>query len=231
MRALSQNTALAIARVWRHREKVEWEAAGQFGLLAAALDEMEAPAPLVDLATKAEHDEVRHAGLCRGIVEHLGVRLPRVEPAQEARLLGPAGLSGQARALYASLALSCITETLSTALLLAMQDLTQDPVVLAAVRQILKDEVGHSRIGWAHLAWEKERSDVTWLSPYIARMVEAALSGPTFEQELPAQTGESFGILAPERARALTKETLSEVVFPGLALYGIRIETALFPGA
>lgn len=222
---LLEHQLLAVAKTWLYREKIEREAAADFSQLARQLEALGAPPTIVSLAGQAQQDEFRHAALCRAIVERLA---PGLEPlyVEPTMAMGPSlgsGLTPAQSALYASIALSCVTETLSTALLVEMRAATNDEQIHATIHGILKDEINHSRIGWAHLAWEAGRSDVSWLGGCLPAMIRAALNGAANNDGLLPSNAAEWGILAPERSRAIVNSTFRDVIFPGMELY--RIDT------
>ena len=217
------HVVLSLAEVWQHREKVEHEAAAQFHRLAGELRVAGVPRRLVDMAGDACEDETEHASMCRRLVEHLEPGLAPLPP-EPVGALGPAGLSPGQRALYASVALSCVTETFSTALLIEMQRLATDPLVAETVHRILRDEVNHSRLGWAHLAWVAEREDVTWLGPYLGDMVRASLRGdlPTAAPDADRNhPGQGLGVLSMARVHDIAASAMKDVILPGFARYRI----------
>ena len=84
---------------------------------------------------------------------------------------------------------------------------------------IARDEVAHARLGWAHLAFAAERSDVGWLSDHVAAMLDAALS-----TELPpqgVQRLDGLGVLSRDRIESAVRDTTERVIVPGFARYGI----------
>jgi hypothetical protein len=210
----------AAARIWRFRESIEWKARALFTGLAEDLQRLGAEPRLVEMASQAAADETRHASLCADLVDRFG-GAPEALDRSRALPLGPADLSDDRRALYASVAVSCVTETLSTALLLEIRRRATDRAVASVVREILKDEVDHARIGWAHLAIEAGRGGVAWLAPHLTGMLHDALPP---EQEphraLPSDLGD-FGILPPREVRSVFRQVASDVIFPGLERYGV----------
>jgi hypothetical protein len=105
------------------------------------------------MALRAASDETRHAEMCADLVEHFGGRLDAA-PCGEPPEVAPACLVLRERVLYEVVALSCITETLSAALLGAMVERATDVRVRETVQRILRDEIDHGRLGWAHFARE-----------------------------------------------------------------------------
>lgn len=209
------------SRVWRHRERIEREAAMLFGQLGATLVEAGHP-QLATRAFTAAADEHRHAERCRALVIALaGATVP---PADAPRTLelGPGHLALRDRALYAAVAMGCVTESLSCALLLELRAAATHPLVVATVTEILRDEIEHARIGWAVLAAEARMRDVTWLRPLVPAMAAAAVA-----EDVTPMAGDDalagLGILPRGRVRALVAQTWATVIAPGLAHHGLRV--------
>ncbi len=225
--------ALAIARrraarVWAMRGRVEREAAARFARIASRLASVAAAPVVVDLARRAHADEDRHALRCDELVELLGdgstSRRPRV--AIELPEIAPSGLTFREGVLYEVVAMSCITETLSTALLGELRDATPEGRVREVLSEILKDEVQHARLGWAHLASERSRGPGRFLAEALPRMLEDTASSEVFQVGEPdaadvAEALRGMGALPRTERRARLAETLEQVVFPGLESLGV----------
>ena len=229
----------AIARVWQHRERIEWQAAAQFDRLAGELEAVRADPTVVGLARQAADDERVHAALCRKLVDQLD---PRQKVGEMGRggegermgaraPLGPPDLTRPERALYAAVAVSCVTETLSAALLLQIHRAAKDELVKSVVHHILKDEIDHSKLGWAHLASESRRTSVSWLAPHISGMIRDAVTTDLAPMSGPQADTAAFGVLGRREVGAIVDTTLSRVVFPGLARFGIHPRPASTPVA
>jgi Rubrerythrin len=214
------------ARVWRYRLGSELEAANRFRILASALGAADASGTIVGLALEAAEDELRHAELCKKLVTHFGGTVSS-QPTITSRGVAPAELGPRARLLYEVVALSCVTETLSTALLGELVDRASDSVAKQAMQSILRDEVKHSRVGWAFLAEEHARGAGDCIGEYLPGMLRATFSDDLFEAD-PADPGarELAGLGALERGdrRRVVCETLELVVFPGLERFGIGVQ-------
>jgi len=213
---------LAFARTWRYREKIELEAADQFRRLATELAATGALPLLVDMASEAAQEEEEHAVLCRKIVDSLQPGLRALEP-NLGVALGPEWLPRSQRALYASVALSCVTESLSTAFLLEMRELVTNELIRKIVQRILKDEIKHSRLGWAHLAAEAEQGDVSWLGEYVPMMLRDAVASDVVPLIVDS---EAYGILSSAKVHTITRATTEQVIFPGLQRFGIDTSVA-----
>lgn len=215
------------ARVWCHRERIEREAAGLFAHLAVDLEK----AGYVDLARRsagAGDDEQRHASRCRDLVEALGsVPLPG-EPVRQVTL-GPANLSPRDRMLYTAVAVGCVTESLSCALLLELRERATHPLVRSTVDEILKDEIEHARIGWSVLAAEAGARDVGWLAVHVAAMTRAAIA-----EDVTPMAGDdelaALGVLPRAAVDVLVRNTWASVIAPGFERYGIEVSSQPIPG-
>jgi hypothetical protein len=220
----------AACAVWTYRLQSELDAAERFRALAPTLQALEASPSLVEMAHEAASDELRHASLCRELIVHFGGTLPSENPSVPAGRIAPAGLEGRERVLYEIVALSCITETLSTALLGELVTRAGDPVCKQAMHSVLRDEVNHSRLGWAFLAEERARGARDCVGRHVPEMLAAAL-GPHFFTITDAPDAQQKQLAAigslerPERQRVV-RETLESVVLPGLERFGIETSPA-----
>jgi hypothetical protein len=216
--------------MWSYRLESELDAAERFRALAPTLQALGSSPSLVDMAHEAASDELRHASLCRELIAHFGGALPTDKPRARAGRIAPAGLEGRERAFYEIVALSCITETLSTALLGELVARAGDPVCKQAMHSILRDEVNHSRLGWAFLAEERSRGARDCVGRHVPEMLEAAL-GPHFFAFAGAPDAQQKELAAigslerPERQR-IVRETLESVILPGLERFGIETSPA-----
>jgi hypothetical protein len=127
--------------------------------------------------------------------------------------------------LYEVVALSCITETLSAALLGAMVEQATDARVRETVHRVLRDEVEHSRLGWAHLALEHGRGHGRFLGDYLPAMLAGTVTDDLFHGgDLSPEAEEvlaGFGALRPSDGKAIFAATMRQVVFPGLERFGV----------
>lgn len=212
----------AVISTWNYRHRIELEAADQFLRLSLQMYRQGVPEKITRLAHQAAADELQHAILCEKILTEFGSTL-RHELPERGIILGPQDLSPERRALYASISLGAITETLSTALLIEMRLRAKHPIVHETVHSILEDEIRHSRVGWAHLSWERKIRDVTWLSEHIPRMLQEAMVSdlPSMIDPKPTEELTDWGILPRAHAKAIMLRSAREIILPGLAASGI----------
>ncbi len=213
--------------VWLHRAGAELEAAARFARLATELDALSARAPLSDLAMAASQDEQRHARLCADLAIRFGGAAPDLSPRVAARV-GPSGLDARQRLLYEVVAMCCITESLSAALLIEMEKSANDAAVERTVHEILRDEVGHSRLGWAHLAAEHETGATAFLGVCLPAMLAETVSDELFWPDEVADSNAlpELGALTRRTRREIFEGSMHEIVFPGLARFGVDVAPA-----
>src|SRR5439155_19656553 len=136
--------------------------------------------------------------------------------------IAPRSLEGRAAVLYEVVAACCITETESVATLTTLLAEEVEPAVEKVLRAIARDEVAHGRMGWAHLAREAARYDVSFLSSWIPAMLSGTVEETVFPETPPDDRDLlRHGVLPPARKRAIFARTLEEVVMPGLEKFGI----------
>ncbi len=207
-----------VAGVWAFRVGAERQARLRFARLASELRACNAIPSVVETALRAEDDELRHADLCADIASRYGHRGAFDAPDAAARI-GPRDAAQRERVLYELVAFCCVTESINTALMMVSLQRATEPIVRAAVREILADEIQHARLGWAHLAAERERGNAL----DIAAALPAMLAG-TVREELFAPPDAQFlddslaghGELPRAMRLEIFDRTLRDVVFPGL---------------
>ncbi len=215
------------ANVWRRRQRFEMEAAARFEQLAVALASHGAQATVVAMAEEAAHDERRHAALCGELVQHYGGEATSV-PSVAPRAVSPRQLTPREQLLYEVVAMCCVTETLSSALLGTLVEQADDSLTLRSMRTILRDEVQHSRLGWAHLAAERQRGVNDVIGPFLPAILAGTVAEEVFsdEPEHPLQDalGARGALSRADRLRVFD-ETMRQVVFPGLRRFRIDTQT------
>lgn len=214
-----------LAGVWLFRARAESEAEQRFARLAWELTEVGGPPEAIKLAQRAVGEEQRHRMLCRAMAECYGAAW--VEPRAVAVPLGGSRLEHRDRVLYEVVAFCCITETLNSALMRVAHATAQEPGVRAALRTILKDEVHHARIGWAHLAHERRQGRGDFLAREIPRMLGGAIREELFSPEPAgehAQALAAHGELSEAVRLEIFEAAARDVIAPGLSACGIDTE-------
>jgi hypothetical protein len=216
------------ARVWKVRSVFELESAERFRTLVPQMSAAGASEAVLKLAREAFDDELRHAELCEGLAAHFGESVS-ARPAVAIRRVAPSQLAADDAALYEVIAMACVTETLSTALLGSLVEGARDSLAKQTMQSILRDEVNHSRLGWAFLAERNARGAPDCVSPHLGAMLDATLGDEFFTSRASPDPSETalagLGVLDRPERRRIVCETLELVVFPGLERFGI--DTAL----
>ncbi len=216
----------AAAEAWAFRARVEQEAALRFDRLAGIVAGFDAASPVPAMMRRAADDERRHTALCARLASSLGNPVA-LDPAAGLPAIAPGSLDARRAALYEVVAACCITETESMATLTTLLAADPDPEVHEVLHAISRDEVVHSRMGWAHLAREAAAGDVAFLSPLIPGMlagtIDPGLFGPAPADE-DAEGLLRLGVLPLARKREVFLGALEQVVFPGLEKFGVDPE-------
>jgi hypothetical protein len=212
-----------LAEVWAFRARSEQQSEQRFARLARELGEVGADAVVVRMAHRAVADEGSHARICASMAARYGHCDDGV-PVPPATAIGPRSFGPRRRMLFEVVAFACITETVNAALMTETYRHATVPAVRDAVRHILKDEVGHSRMGWAHLSAERARGEGEFVAHWLPRM----LRGTVADELLAAHGREAAdpALMAhgelPEPMRLdVFRSALRDVIFPGLESLGI----------
>ena len=96
------------------------------------------------------------------------------------------------------------------------------------VRRLLKDEINHGRLGWAHLAAERSNGRGGFLSEILPAMLAGAVDPGLFERGADPVDAEAMahGELPRADRQTLFATTLREVILPGFETFGIDARPA-----
>jgi rubrerythrin len=216
----------AAAEAWAFRARVEQEAALRFDRLAAVVASFDPASPVPAMMRRAADDERRHTELCARLAGNLGLQVV-LDPEATLPSIAPRSLDERQAALYEVVAACCITETESMATLTTLMAAEPDPEVRDVLHSISKDEVVHSRMGWAHLSREATATDVAFLAPLIPGMLAGTIDEGLFAAAPADEDPEGLlrlGVLPLEKKREVFLGTLEQVVFPGLEKFGVDPE-------
>ena len=214
---LTETEARTVGNTWAFRARSEREATLRFTRLAEELTEVGAEAVVVAMAHEAAADEARHAIDCSEVAKLYGV--PGDDPPGPVHRAGPPHLSQRDRVLYEIVAFACITETMNVSLLTGVMETATVPAVRDAAKRIVKDEVQHSRLGWAHLSAEAAKGRGGFLGECLPLMLGVAVEDVLFAADTAPENPAllAHGELPLRSLRGLFVSTLEEVVLPGLA--------------
>ncbi len=195
--------------------------------MSTELAEVGADPVVVRGARDASEDEARHRDLCAIVAERFGARDPKNHTPPRARI-GRSDMPQRDRLLWEVVAVCCISETMNASLLTRCQEVAQDEQIRATLHELLKDEVKHAQLGWAHLASERAAGRGAFLRDVLPAMLEASIEPGFLEGTLTQPWADGmleYGELPAPELVQLYCETLIEVVFRGLDAMGV--DTAL----
>lgn len=222
-RDLDARARSVVAGVWAFRARSEREAATRFERLAAQLEAAHAAPVVVAMARRAAGDEVRHVEICAELAARYGHPGGPADPLP-AHEIGPRSLAARERLLYEVVAFCAVTESINSALMTVSFAQATDPAVRSAVREILRDEVNHARLGWAHLSAERAQG----AGAHLAASLPAMLAGTVREELFAPGDGAAIdprlaghGELPLAVRAEVFVRTLESVVFPGLEAHGV----------
>jgi hypothetical protein len=207
---------------WAFRARVENDAARRFARLANTLAGFDSTSPVIELFRRAAEDELRHAQLCSQLSAAYGC--PQQGTPDAPPGIVPAELRPRQALLYEVVAACCITETESVATLTTLLAERGEPRVHSVLHEIAKDEVVHGQMGWAHLAREAARSDVSFLSAWIPAMLAGTVDQALFDDLANEENSEALlrhGVLPHAQKREVFCRALLDVVLPGLERFGV----------
>lgn len=207
-----------VGELWRRRAKNELTTSRVFELLHAELQELPAPPQVLALCRAAVDDERAHADWCQRLAEHYGA-----SPEPPSVLIEPRSPRFPVcsprvhRSLFAALHCS-VNETLAVTYLSACLAEAQSPVVRDVLKRILKDEVRHSRIGWAVLASPAldpaDRRSVAGFMPALLQACVEAWFADT-DDWLP-DVPRGYGFITRTELTAATRAAIHDIILPGL---------------
>jgi len=211
-----------VANTWDFRASAERSALARFRRLQGELDATGAPPVVLKLIGEAIEDEQRHIGWCDTLARAFGWE-GNPSPPTPSGPLGPEDGSREERLLYEMVAFCCITETINASMLLAIEKRVKAPEVREVVHNILKDEVQHSKVGWAYLQHVRNQGGGADLDRWFAVMfkeagVEEVYSPDCGGRDTPIMS--DYGELTFADRTAIFHSATRDVVLPGLDHFG-----------
>jgi len=206
---------------WGGRSSSEVRTMNAFEHITRSLEVIEAPDAVVGLSKRAIDDERRHIEIGRRVAsayERAEVPVPRM---RNMRLPVYEGTSRRLQALLRVISHCCLNETTACAYAQYSLSIARAPLVHSALREILADEIDHGRVGWAAVAAAPPRlreEAVKWL-PRIIKTHLAGWRASLVEWPAPLH---AHGMPPKRSALRLVNSTMTEVILPGLAAWGMR---------
>lgn len=218
---LDPSIRTALAEVWWVQSATELRVASSFDVVHRALTALGAEPPLVALAARAVDDEHRHAALCLEMSRRLSgapVEAPPPLPIQQPS--HPLALDDHERHALFVVGQCAFNETFANGYLTTAYHGATSPLARAAIGELLRDEIDHSRLGWAYLSTvpASRRARLSdWLVPLaITNLREWIESATRHERSFTAH-----GVPSGEAVREALHEVMREVMVPGFAHVGL----------
>ncbi len=208
-----------VGSIWAERARSELGAGSGFAQVVVGLYEIGAHPEVLALATKAAHEEVEHARACHRLAElYLGEDVAMPAP-KRVGMPPHRGATDAVRATLHVIGLSCFNETIAADFVARCLDASEAGAVRRACSAHLRDEIGHARVGWAHLASgvldaADRRAVAGWMPRLVRANGEAWLSRV---RALPMDGVPGHGYPPVAELEAGVREAVREVVVPGLA--------------
>ena len=201
-------------RGWRRAALAEHASVASFARFVTELLALGAPPSLVEEATRAQADEIRHARLAFSVLERL---------TGEATAPGPLALDGivprtdPGAFLAATLLEGCLNETLAAAEAAEAARRCPHPALSAVLDTIAEDEARHAALAWRTIRWLLGAQPA--LRPLARALVADALrprsdATSALDHVQPDATWHDVGLLPPAARRRLRHRIRAEVVRP-----------------
>lgn len=223
LRALAPEARRRVGEIWRERARSELGAGSGFAEVVVGLYAIGARPEVLALATSAAHEEVQHARACHALAElYLGepVLMPRPK---KVSMPAHRGATDALRATLHAIGLSCINETIAAEFVAACLDASEASAVREASQKHLRDEIGHAKVGWAHLAsGVLDAADRRAIAAWMPRLVRA--NGALWlarVRTLPEEGVRGHGYPPVRELEAVVRRALRTLVVPGLSHVGI----------
>jgi hypothetical protein len=221
----------AVAEGWRRRARNELSTSTVFASLTRTLVALGAPHEIVLACAQAVADEVRHAEICVRVARAYWPEVRGPDPSRvfEVPELEERGGTG---AIYFAVQQSCVNEGVATVYLQRCIDETNRPLVRAALRDILQDEIHHARFGWALVASNAvtasfRRALAESLPVMLEQVAFAWITGDGDAPLAPGACGsEGHGLIAQAALGAVVREAFEGLVIPGFDAVGVDTKPA-----
>lgn len=217
----------SIAITWAQRAQAELGAERRFRQLAEQLADLGAQSTVIVLTRNAQEDEGRHAVMCAQVAREYGhsTGFERFSTSTHIQKSWSQRQSPEERLLCEVTLMCCITETFNASLLNSIYGASPRTATRKVIHQILKDEVKHSQIGWAHLTSEAQKRDCYFLADYLDEMLDISVKDDLFlpvPEDLEDTDSFGYGVMPMALRLNQFKETMDQVVLPGFERFGIN---------
>jgi hypothetical protein len=215
-----------IAGYWAARAQAELNVARAFSELRLGLAETGAAAEVIELLQISIENEHDHADLClRLACRYAAIDVAAPVMPSDTDFPRLPSVPAELRPTLHAIGLCCINESIATVWLEHAFAHASAPLVRAATRLHVSDEVLHARVGWAHLAssavGSAAKKEISrWIVPLLRANVGQWLAIASSEStaDLPG-----LGLPPAPEHRRLVLGVVENVILPGLARFGIEV--------
>ncbi len=190
--------------------------------MLADLEQEAVPVELLDLARTAIADEHRHVDWCLKWAHFVDPTQPAAPELSGTLPLELDGASAHDNRLLRTVFGCCFSETVAVHVLHHSHAKITVPSVRRLNHEHMKEEVGHSRLGWALVGWpglaQRDRQMLAAYVPEMTRLVRMVWQ--TTERPADERLHE-LGYLSSAIIGPACDEALDDVVLPGLAKLGV----------
>jgi hypothetical protein len=220
-RELDGDARRAVGELWAGRAQGELSTASIFSGLHRDCLNFGVNASITRLTERAVDDERFHGALSSFMAEHyLGAAVPSPVPSADA--LRFESCSAEVAPALRFVLHCALNETVAVAYLRQCHREACSVLVRAAVRELLHDEINHSRVGWAYVASAAGRPDVRDSLRRELRALFALVLDAWCKPMSSSLYPIGHGALSEAGTREVAEEALRSVVLPGLARFGIE---------
>jgi hypothetical protein len=217
-----------VAEVWRGRADSERSTAETFRIVANGLAALDAESDLIALARRAVDDEMRHAKRCWQLACLYADRELPVPRPHALVLPSYEGATEELRHTLHVVGQCCLNETTASAFLERSLQLVRAEPVRTVLRELLRDEIDHARIGWAHLASPLLSTATRQaIAPWLPQMI--ATNSRTWCRQLDILLDDvhaEHGVPTWSTIAEVTATALDELILPGLRHVGLDVTSA-----
>ena len=222
---------LAARKSWTGAAFQEFRTGAACAATVRALIEARAPIDLIGLASRFPIDEMVHVEICSRIAGELG---GAVNLAYDPKgMIGDFGIDDHpiVRAAHLVVAYFCVGEALSIPLLHGTWQVSEHPLIKAALRRIVLDEADHGTFGWSYLDWANHHLDDTdrsALGETADATIQTVLDRWEFLRQEKAGSGAfALGWMGGEEYLKLAEHALARNVIGPLLSRGIPVSNGL----
>lgn len=218
-----------IQREWLRRVEAEYTSAALTHHLALWLLQLTAPLELVRMALSIVEDELAHAELSQAVYAAAGGTAQARLERERLELRQPAQAPLELALAHVNLELFCLGETVAVRLFSRLRQGCAEPVALAALDRILRDEVKHRDFGWTLLEWQLDTEHAeqiqTLAQRELPRMFTRLRSAYGFDQLGSPSSADPlarrWGLMPMADYADAVRETLERDYVPRFADYGL----------